>query len=167
MPHAINARKFAKWRDSTLRQIMAFSPGYGQEYDFDSKGEWSGGDLSAEEALYVFECMGLNSHAPCREKEKFGELLQRKDNMNLSIASWKREINDILSGSFWFAPWRWKFVQVFEVAERLKEDFPDDFLRKIGILQIVDETEKKAVEEFLLELATNSATHTTGGGCYE
>ena len=101
-----------------------FPTGYRSSDVFDggwncNKEKWKGSLLTPEESLYVWESYGLDPYESCTDKEEFLKLLERKDNMNLTISMWKDEKE----------PWlRYVLIQ------DLVREYPLDWLISIGIV---------------------------------
>lgn len=135
----MNQAKFRKWQETTLKDILMFSTDYGQPVDWNSKPKYTGKPLGPEEALYVFECEGVNTMDTCLDPESLVELLQHKDGMNLSVAGWKEEINDHAKACFVEGDRRsidvgYQFICAVVLA--LVEEYGNEFLEKVGIKKL-------------------------------
>lgn len=131
-------RKVEAWKKRTLVHILRFPPGYRKTGVFSNgpwqsgKPKWEGEELDAEEALYVWESFGEDPYNKCREPERFIELIERKDGMNLTISMWKETIRDFAKDG---PLGKWANLQTLLDIE---EDNPVEWMEQIGLFKLVD-----------------------------
>jgi hypothetical protein len=118
---------------------LRFSPDYRSTGVFpgeswkSTKPAWAGESLSPEEALFVWESYGKDGHASCTDKDRFIELMSRKDTMNLAISMWKEGIGDVMRYNGYLQR---SFI-ITTILE-LMEVHPLEWLDKIGIVDLLD-----------------------------
>lgn len=90
--------------------------------------KWEGEILSPDMALYVLESYGLDPYERCWARQRYIELVERKDGMNLTIAMWKESISEAARETYG----RMANIQFLsDLAKR----HPPDWLERIGLLK--------------------------------
>lgn len=126
----MKTKSFNKWKQTTLKYIMMFEPALiFQEWKGKDK-KWDGEQLSAEEALFIWESTGLDPFDSCENQKEFIDLLNRKDNMNFQISEWKQEIRNIKAET---DTWLEYVIYSYIVIEPIIYEYGIDFVKRINL----------------------------------